>query len=45
MKLALLVSMCMVQTAHGVTRPPNRSATEYPTCATILGPLHQVIVG
>jgi hypothetical protein len=31
-----------VQTAHGATRPLDRSATEYPTCATILGPLHQV---
>jgi hypothetical protein len=41
-KLALLVSLCTVQTAHDVTRPPDRPATEYPTCATILGPLHQV---
>jgi hypothetical protein len=30
-----------VQTTHGVTRPPDRSATEYLTCATISGPLHQ----
>jgi hypothetical protein len=32
----------MVQTAHGATRPLDRSVTEYPTCATILDPLHQV---
>jgi hypothetical protein len=31
-----------VQTAHGATRPLDRPATEYPTCATIPGPLHQV---
>jgi hypothetical protein len=31
-----------VQTAHGATRPLDRPATEYPTYATILGPLHQV---
>jgi hypothetical protein len=24
----------MVQTAHSITRPPDRSATEYPTCAS-----------
>jgi hypothetical protein len=41
-KLTLLVSMCTVLTAHGVTRPLNRPATEYPTCATIPDPLHQV---
>jgi hypothetical protein len=41
-KPVLLISMCQVQTAHGATRPPDRPATEYPTCATILGPLHQV---
>jgi hypothetical protein len=29
----LLISTCMVQTAHGITRPPDRPATEYPTCA------------
>jgi hypothetical protein len=32
----------MVQTAHNVTRPPDRQATEYPTCATNPDPLHQV---
>jgi hypothetical protein len=30
-----------VQTAHGGTRPLNRPTTEYPTCATIPGPLHR----
>jgi hypothetical protein len=34
--------MCTVQTAHGTIRPLDRSAIEYPTCATIPGPLHQV---
>jgi hypothetical protein len=32
----------MVQTAHSVTRPLDRSATEYPTYAIILVPLQQV---
>jgi hypothetical protein len=32
----------MVQTAHGTTRPLDHPATEYPTCATIPDPLHQV---
>jgi hypothetical protein len=32
----------MVQTAHDTTRPLDRPATEYPTCATIPSPLHQV---
>jgi ferredoxin len=32
----------MMQTAHGATRPLDRPAIEYPTCATILDPLHQV---
>jgi hypothetical protein len=41
-KLALLVSTYQVQIVHGVTRPLDRPATEYPTCATISGPLHQV---
>jgi hypothetical protein len=41
-KPALLVSTCQVQTAHGATRPLDRPATEYLTCATILSPLHQV---
>jgi hypothetical protein len=41
-KPVLLISTCTVQTAHGVTRPPDHSATVYPTCATISGPLHQV---
>jgi hypothetical protein len=41
-KLALLVSTCTVQIAHGVTRPLDRLVTEYPTCATISGPLHLV---
>jgi hypothetical protein len=31
-----------VQIAHGIIRPLDRSATEYPTCATISDPLHQV---
>jgi hypothetical protein len=31
-----------VQTAHGVTRPLDRPTTEYPTYATIPGPLHQI---
>jgi hypothetical protein len=31
-----------VQTAHGITRPLDRPTTEYPTCATIPAPLHQV---
>jgi hypothetical protein len=33
--------MCQVQTAHGATRPLNRSATEYPTCVTISDSLHR----
>jgi hypothetical protein len=41
-KPALLVSTCTVQTAHDVTRPLDRPAIEYPTCATIPSPLHQV---
>jgi hypothetical protein len=32
----------MIQTAHGATPPLDRPATEYPTCVTIPGPLHQV---
>jgi hypothetical protein len=32
----------MVQTAHNITRPLDRPATEYPTYATMLDPLHQV---
>jgi hypothetical protein len=36
----LLVSTCMVQTAHGATRPLDHPAIEYPTCVTILDPLH-----
>jgi hypothetical protein len=31
----------MVQTAHSIIRPLDRPATEYPTYATILDPLHQ----
>jgi MinD superfamily P-loop ATPase len=31
-----------VQTLHGATRPLGGLATEYPTCATIPGPLQQV---
>jgi hypothetical protein len=31
-----------VQIAHGITRPLDHLATEYPTCVTIPGPLHQV---
>jgi hypothetical protein len=41
-KLVLLLSMCTVQNAHGVTRPPDRPTTEYPTCAIISVPLHHV---
>jgi hypothetical protein len=41
-KLAPIVSMCTVQTVHSVTRPPDRSATEYPTYVTIPDPLYQV---
>jgi hypothetical protein len=41
-KHVLLVSTCTMQTAYGVTRPLNHPATEYLTCAAILGPLHQV---
>jgi hypothetical protein len=37
-KLVLLISTCTVQTAHGVTRPPDRPVTEYLTCATIPSP-------
>jgi hypothetical protein len=32
-KPALLVSLCIVQTARNVTRPPDRQAIEYSTCA------------
>jgi hypothetical protein len=31
-----------VQTAHGATRPLDRPTTEYSTCVTMSGPLHQV---
>jgi hypothetical protein len=31
-----------VQTAHGITQSPDHPTTDYPTCATIPGPLHQV---
>jgi hypothetical protein len=41
-KLTLLVSSCMVQTAHNVTWTLDRSTTEYPTCVIIPSPLHQV---
>jgi hypothetical protein len=41
-KHALLVFTCQVQTAHCATWPLDRPATEYPTCATISDPLHQV---
>jgi hypothetical protein len=34
--------MCAVQTAHDITRPPDHPITEYLTCTTIPGPLHQV---
>jgi hypothetical protein len=37
---ALLVSTCMVQTAHGDSRPLDRLTTEYATYTTISGPLH-----
>jgi hypothetical protein len=32
----------MVQTAHGITQSLDHPAIEYPTCATISDPLHQV---
>jgi hypothetical protein len=32
----------MMQTAHGAIQPLGHPATEYLTCVTILGPLHQV---
>jgi hypothetical protein len=32
-KPVLLVSMCTVQIAHDITRPLDRPAIEYPTCA------------
>jgi hypothetical protein len=41
-KFTLLISMCMMYIAYGVTRPPDCLTTEYPTCATISCPLHQV---
>jgi hypothetical protein len=41
-KPTLLVFTCTVQTAHGVTQPLDRPATEYPISATIFSPLHQV---
>jgi hypothetical protein len=31
-----------MQTTHSVTRPLDRLAIEYPTCAIIPGPLHQI---
>jgi hypothetical protein len=31
-----------MQTAHDATRPLDRPTTEYPTCATIPDPLHQI---
>jgi hypothetical protein len=31
-----------VQTAHSIIRPPDCLTIEYPTCATILDPLHQI---
>jgi hypothetical protein len=34
--------MCTVQIAHGVIRPSDGPVIEYPTCATFLGPPHQV---
>jgi hypothetical protein len=32
-KTALLIFMCMIQTAHGVTQLPDRPVTKYPTYA------------
>jgi hypothetical protein len=32
-KYALLISLCTVQTTHSITRSPDRSVIEYPTCA------------
>jgi hypothetical protein len=42
MKHVLLITTCTVQTAHDATRPLDHPANEYPTCATIPGPLYQV---
>jgi hypothetical protein len=41
-KPALLITTCMVQTTHSITRALDRLATDYPTCATNTSPLHQV---
>jgi hypothetical protein len=41
-KPALLIFTCTVQTAHRITRSPDRLIIEYPTCVIIPDPLHQV---
>jgi hypothetical protein len=41
-KHMLLVSICIVQTTHSVTQPPDRPAIEYPTYAIIPGSLHLI---
>jgi hypothetical protein len=41
-KRTLLISTCTVLTPHNATRPLDHPTIEYPTCATILDPLHQV---
>jgi hypothetical protein len=41
-KIMLLVFLCMLQTTHNITWPPNCLTTKYPTCVTIPSPLHQV---
>jgi hypothetical protein len=41
-KIAFLVSLCTIQTAHSVTRPLDRPATGYLTFVIIISPLHQV---
>jgi hypothetical protein len=39
----LLIFICTVQTSHITTQPLDHPATEYPTCVTILGPLHTML--
>jgi hypothetical protein len=41
-KPTFLISTCTLQTVYCATRLLDHPATEYPTCVTILGSLHQV---
>jgi hypothetical protein len=41
-KPMICITSCRVQTANSVTWPSDCPVTEYPTCATIPDPLHQV---